>query len=85
MPDEKDDGFDLGDLIDKAGDLIGDHKKEVKDGIGEAADFIGDKLGADKKTMKTVKETATGLVDEVAPDDKTPAKKKATKKPKPSS
>jgi hypothetical protein len=76
---------DLDDLFDEAKDLIGDHKKEVKDGIGEAADFVGDKLGADKKTMKTVKETATGLVDEVAPDDKKPAKKaakKTTKKPK---
>ncbi len=75
---------DLEEILDEAKDLIGDHKKEVKDGIGEAADFIGDKLGADKDTMKTVKQTASGLVDEVAPDDKKPAKKaakKTTKKP----
>ena len=70
---------DLGDLFDEAKDLLGDHKSEVKDGIGEAADFIGDTLGADKKTMKTVKETATGLVDEVAPDEKKPARKRAEK------
>ena len=75
---------DLEEILDEAKDLIGDHKKEVKDGIGEAADFIGDKLGADDDTMKTVKQTASGLVDEVAPDDKKPAKKaakKTTKKP----
>jgi hypothetical protein len=71
---------DLDDLFDEAKDLISDHKKEVKDGVGEAADFVGDKLGADKKTMKTVKETAAGLVDEVAPDKN--SAKKTTKKPK---
>ena len=69
---------DLGDLVEQAEELIGDHKGEVKDGIDAAADFVGDKLGADKKTMKSVKDTAAGLVDQVGGDAK--AKKKPAKK-----
>ena len=84
MPDDK--GFDLGDLVDEVQELVGDHTSDVKDGIAEVADFVGDQVGADKATMKTVKQTAKGLVDEIAPDAK-PAKKKPagkrTKKPRP--
>jgi hypothetical protein len=79
----KDDGgFDLGDLVEKAGDLIGDHTDEVKDGLDTAADFVGDKLGVDKKTMKSVKDTAHGVVDDLGGDDANAKKKPARKSTK---
>jgi hypothetical protein len=83
MPGEKNDGgFDLGDLgelADKAKDLVGDHADEVKDGIDAAAGFIGDKVGIDDTTVTSVTQTAKGFVDDIA-DDAKPAKKKSTSK-----
>jgi hypothetical protein len=83
MPGKEDNGFDLGDLVDEAKDLVGDHSGDVKDGITEVADFLGDQLGADKQTMKTVKQTAKGLVDDIADDAKPKKRQPKAKKPRP--
>jgi hypothetical protein len=79
MPDDK--GFDLsdlGELADKAKDLVGDHADEVKDGIGTVADLVGDHLGVDEKTVRSVEQTAKGFVDDLDADQ-APAKAKRSK------
>jgi hypothetical protein len=73
---------DLGDLVDKVEHLVGEHKGEVEDGIDAAADFVGDQIGVDDKTMRSVKQTAKGLVDDVGgPKPAKSTTKKPTKKP----
>jgi hypothetical protein len=73
---------DLGDLADKAKDLVGDHSSEIKDGIDKVADLVGGKVGADaRKKVEDVAGTAKGLVDDVGETSKKstkPKKKKST-------
>ena len=66
---------DLGDLVDDAKDLVGEHSSEIKDGIDKVADVVGGKVGKDARTkVDDVAGTAKGLVDDMAGK---PAKKRA--------
>ena len=75
---------DLGDILDEAKDLVGDHSSEIKDGIDKAADLVEGRVAKDSRTkVRDVASTAKGLVDEVAGTKKKPGtnkKKSGTKK-----
>ncbi len=74
---------DLGDLVDDAKDLVGDHSSEIKDGIDKVADLVGGKVGKDtREKVDDVAGTAKGLVDDVAGKKKSGTKSKAKKQHK---
>lgn len=58
----------IGDFVDKAKDLAGEHEDEVKEAIDKAADFVDDKTGGKYSDQvetgaEKAKELVEGLTD----------------------